>query len=139
MKISIPQHLGEQKEVHSQSIGKFAHHRPQTCKREDGYESKGKLQKKKIRSDGAMGVPVTPQRAALLAKGNHRPCLIYSVRNYSCPHNMLEGYAEICSMNPESIMITVSLQNLYLPCLLNLHKAQQCPIDYLVLVWINKQ
>ena len=54
-----PPHLWEQKEVHSQSIGKFAHHRPQTCKCEDGYESKGKLQKKKVRSDRATGVPVT--------------------------------------------------------------------------------
>ena len=55
-----PPHLGEQKEVHSQSIGKFAHHRPQARKSEDGYESKGKLQKKKIRSDRATGVPVIP-------------------------------------------------------------------------------
>ena len=66
MKISIPQHLGEQKEVHSQSIGKFAHHRPQTCKRENGYESKGKLQKKKIRSDGATGGPCnTPENSTV--------------------------------------------------------------------------
>ena len=86
-----------------------------------------------------MEVPVKPQRAALLAKQNHRPCLTYSVRNYSCHHNMLEGYVEICSMNPASIMITVSLKNLYLPCLLNLHKAQQCPIHYLKFARINEQ
>ena len=86
-----------------------------------------------------MEVPVKPQRAALLAKQNHRPCLTYSVRNYSCHHNMLEGYVEICNMNLASIMLIVSLINLYLPNFLNLHKTKECLIHYLMFAWINKQ
>ena len=126
--------------MHSQSIGNFAHHRLQARKLEAGYESKGKLQKKKIRSDikNKTRSPVIPQRAALLPKGNRRPCIIYSVRNYSCHHNILEGYVEICSMNLASVMLMVSLQNVYLSCL-NFHKTQQCPIQYLMFAWINEQ
>lgn len=61
-----PYIFGELKEVHSQSIGKFTHYRPQARKREDGYESKGKLEKKKLRSDRATGDPcITPESSTV--------------------------------------------------------------------------
>ena len=52
---------------------------------------------------------------------------------------MLEGYVEICNMNLASIMLIVSLINLYLPNFLNLHKTKECLIHYLMFAWINKQ
>lgn len=50
-----PRILGELREVHSHSIGKVTHYWPQARKREDGYESKGKLEKKEQRSDRTTG------------------------------------------------------------------------------------
>lgn len=59
----LPSHsFGELRGAHSHSIGKVTHYWPQARKREDGYESKGKLEKKKLRLDGPAGGPwITPE------------------------------------------------------------------------------
>lgn len=52
-----PHRFGELRQVHSHSIGKVIHYWPQARKCEDGYQSKGKLEKKEQRSDRATGNP----------------------------------------------------------------------------------
>lgn len=53
---TLPPHILEQlRGEHSHSIGKVTHYWPQACKREDGYESKGKLEKKGLRLNKATG------------------------------------------------------------------------------------
>ena len=112
-KETFPPHIfGELRGVYSHSISKVIHYWPQACKRENGYESKGKLEKKELRSDGTTGVLVPPQRTALLAKGKQRPCLLYPMRNYSHHPNMLEHYAKISKvvMNQHQLGSQGSLQ-----------------------------
>lgn len=47
---TLPPHIFEElRGEHSHSIGKVTHYWPQACKCEDGYESKGKLEKEKTK------------------------------------------------------------------------------------------
>lgn len=78
MKISSPHSLGELRGAHSHFIGKVTHYWPQARKREDGYESKGKLEKKNEDQMGLLGVPGSPESSTVSERETQSlPHLLY--------------------------------------------------------------
>ena len=99
-------------EAHLHPVGEFTHYWPQACKREDGYESKGKLEKKKLRSDGATRGPCITPESSTVSQGTHRALPHLHHEKSFLSANILEHYVKMCraGINLASVRIIASLQ-----------------------------